>query len=90
MPNEDVHSLGIDMYGIMYANFILYFYSVGDIQWFSQKSAQEMVMYRLQMCLNREKCRSSDSFCNNWKQGSSSLPSLKEFGEICIFSTAVF
>lgn len=37
MSNEDVHSLGIDMYGIMYANFILYFYSVGDIKWFSQK-----------------------------------------------------
>lgn len=36
MPNEDVHSLGLDMYGIMYASFILYFYSVGDIQWFSQ------------------------------------------------------
>lgn len=36
MPNEDVHSLGLDMYGITYASFILYFYSVGDIQWFSQ------------------------------------------------------
>lgn len=40
--------------------------------------------WRLQMCPNKK--NAGDSFCNNWKQGSSSLPSLKEFRNLGRFA----